>query len=38
MWWRGEMHAEFWWGDLTERDHFVDLGIDWRIIACVLKK
>jgi hypothetical protein len=22
----------FWWGDLRERDHLEDLGIDWGII------
>ena len=21
-----------WWGDLKERDHLEDLGVDWRII------
>jgi hypothetical protein len=28
----GEVHTEFWWGNLWERDHFKDLGIDGRII------
>ena len=29
---RGEVHTEFWWGKLMERDHLKDLGIDERII------
>jgi hypothetical protein len=24
---RGEVCKEYWWGNLTERDHFVDLGV-----------
>jgi hypothetical protein len=32
MWERGEKHIGFWWGNLRERDHFVDPGIDARII------
>jgi hypothetical protein len=28
----GEMHTRFWCGDLRERDHFEDPGIDGRII------
>ena len=28
----GEMHTGFWCGDLRERDHFEDPGIDGRII------
>jgi hypothetical protein len=27
-----EMHAGFFCGNLKERSHFEDLGIDWRII------
>jgi len=30
---RGEVHTGFWWGNLTERDHFEDLGMDGRIIV-----
>jgi len=26
------MHVEFWWGNLSERDHLEDLGVDGRII------
>jgi hypothetical protein len=29
---RGEVHTGFWWGNLRNRDHFEDLGIDGRII------
>jgi hypothetical protein len=28
MWVRGEVHTEFWWGNLRERGHFEDLGVD----------
>jgi len=27
-----EVHTGFWWGNLKERDHLEDLGIDRRII------
>ena len=26
------VHAGFWWGDLRERDHLEDVGLDCRII------
>jgi hypothetical protein len=29
---RGEMRTGFCWGDLRERDHLEDLGVDGRII------
>jgi hypothetical protein len=32
VWWRGEMYAGFWWGNLSERGHLKDPGIDERII------
>jgi len=33
------VHTGFWWGDLRERDHLEQLGIDGRIILkCILKK
>jgi hypothetical protein len=31
-WGRGEVQTEFWWGNLTERDYLVYLGVDGRII------
>jgi hypothetical protein len=31
VWGRGEVHIGFWWGDLRERDHLEDLGIDGRV-------
>jgi hypothetical protein len=30
--WKGEVYAGFWWGNLRERDHLEDPGVDWRII------
>jgi hypothetical protein len=27
-----EVYRGFWWGDLREREHLEDPGIDWRII------
>jgi len=32
VWVRGEVHTEFWWGDLREGDHLEDLGVDGIII------
>ena len=29
---RAEICAEFWWGNLRERDHLEDTGVDGRII------
>jgi len=31
-WGRLEAYEEFWWGNLRERDHLGDPGVDWRII------
>ena len=28
---RGEVHTGFWWGNLRERDHLKDAGVDGRI-------
>jgi hypothetical protein len=32
VWGRVEVYTEFWWGNLRERDHLEDPGIDGRII------
>ena len=32
VWGRGKKHTGFWWGNLRERDHLEDLGVDGRII------
>jgi hypothetical protein len=29
---RGEVHTGFWWGNLRERNHLEDPGVDGRII------
>jgi len=29
---RGEVYTGFWWGNLRERDHLEDSGVDGRII------
>jgi hypothetical protein len=34
----GEVHTEFWWGNLRERSHPEDLGVDVRVvIKCTFK-
>jgi len=34
-----EAHTWFWWGDLRERDHLEDLGVDeTRIVQWIFKK
>ena len=36
---RKGMRAEFWWRNIKERDHLVDLGLEGRIILiCSVKK
>ena len=36
---RGEVYTSFWWGNLRERDHLEDMGVDLRIILNrILKK
>jgi hypothetical protein len=37
--WGRELHTVFWWGNLRERDHSKDPGVDGRIIfRWILKK
>jgi hypothetical protein len=31
-WGKGEVQTGFWWGNLTERDHLEDLGVDRKMI------
>jgi hypothetical protein len=32
VWEAVELRTAFWWGDLSERDHLGDVGLDGRII------
>ena len=32
VWEKGEVHTGFWWGDLTERGHLEDLGVDGNVM------
>jgi len=34
----GEAYAGFWWGNLRERDHLGDPGVDGRIIRWIFRK
>jgi hypothetical protein len=39
VWERAEVHIEFWWRILRERDHLEDLGVDGKIrLKFILKK
>ena len=35
---RSEIHAEFWWGNLKERDNFVDLEVYLGIVLKCIRK
>jgi hypothetical protein len=32
VWWIGEAYTGFWWGNVSDRDHFGHPGVDGRII------
>jgi hypothetical protein len=38
VWGRGEVHTDFWWGNLRKEDHSDDLGVDERIIFKLIFK
>jgi hypothetical protein len=35
---RGEGYTGFWWGNLREREHFLNLGVDGRILRWIFRK
>ena len=35
---RGKVHTRFWWGNVSERVYFEELGVDWRIILKLIFK
>jgi hypothetical protein len=35
---REDVHTEFWWGNLRERENLEDLGVDGRIILTLVLK
>jgi hypothetical protein len=38
VWGRGEAYTGFWWGNLRERDHLGEQGVDGRIIKIDLQE
>ena len=38
IWGIGEVHAEFWWGEVRERDHLEEQGVNRRVmLKCIFK-
>jgi len=37
VWWRREMHAEFWWGNLRYRNYCEDVGEDGIIVFVAVR-
>jgi len=38
VWGRGEVHTGFWWGNLRERNHLEDIGVDENMILKCIEK
>ena len=39
VWGRGEVYTGFWWGNLREKDHLKDSGVDgWIILRWIFRK
>jgi len=38
VWGRGEAYTGHWWGNLRERDHFGDLGVNGRILRGIFRQ
>jgi hypothetical protein len=38
IWETGEVHTRIWWGDVRERDHLEDLGLNRIILKWTFKK
>jgi len=39
VWGRGEAYSGFWWGNLRDREHWRDPGVDGKIkLRCIFRK